>query len=260
MLDKTYWIRLWLADIERRCSEHTLKRYRIVAWQLSLFLPDNLSVLQLEHLESFLATKKIKKSSLNTIIIAIKSFGHFLTDHDIPNPAAKLHKLPVTFSKRMLTDEEYSRVLKATSDKHRAIIKWLANTGLRSGEIISMKPENVKGKFLHIIGKGNRPRIVPLNNVCLKILNRYPTMSFSKNLNRTQLWRICRKASYLADIEPFSPHDLRHFFATRCMREGISIFRISKTLGHASVLTTERIYIDFLATIDLAGITDCLDK
>jgi len=60
-----------------------------------------------------------------------------------------------------------------------------------------------------------------------------------------------------AGIERFGPHAIRHFFATRLMRQGVPLAKISKILGHASIKTTEQIYIHWLPK-DVLGLTDCL--
>jgi len=47
---------------------------------------------------------------------------------------------------------------------------------------------------------------------------------------------VCKKAG----LDDLHPHDLRHTFATRLIKNGVSIYNVSKLLGHASVTTSER--------------------
>ncbi len=59
-------------------------------------------------------------------------------------------------------------------------------------------------------------------------------------------------------IKSFGAHADRHFFATQLIRKGVSIYKVSKILGHSSVQTTESTYVH-LMPVDLLGITDVLD-
>ena len=59
-------------------------------------------------------------------------------------------------------------------------------------------------------------------------------------------------------MKKFGSHAIRHFFATELIRKGVSIYKVSRILGHAFVKTTESIYVH-LMPIDLLGITDVLD-
>lgn len=59
-------------------------------------------------------------------------------------------------------------------------------------------------------------------------------------------------------MKKFGSHAIRHFFATQLIRKGVSIYKVSKILGHSSVKITESCYIH-LVPVDLLGITDVLD-
>jgi site-specific recombinase XerD len=49
-----------------------------------------------------------------------------------------------------------------------------------------------------------------------------------------------RSASHRAGVEAFSAHELRHTFATSCLRRGLDLSTLQVWLGHASISTTER--------------------
>lgn len=88
------------------------------------------------------------------------------------------------------------------------------------------------------------------DNELLQIATRYPGPEGSS-------W-LCRRISKNASIIRFGSHALRHYFATQLIRKGVSIYKVSRLLGHSSVQTTESIYIHLLP-LDLLGTTDVLD-
>ena len=255
-------VRSWSDYVRRHHCRNTQLIYIPIIWRFQPYMPEFMSELTCEHIENYLSTLKTKNRTINNHLITIKSFGHWCSDHGIPNPASKVKKLPEDHPKqRVLSEDEYAKVLAICKTKReRCIIQLLGTTGLRANELISLRQGNLDpdNKFLHIIGKGNKPRTIPLCKVAQEAIDDY--FNLPKSLTYITLYRLCKCLAHRAAISSFSPHALRHFFATRLMRNGVNLYRISKILGHSSVTTTEQIYIHFLATIDLAGITDCLNK
>lgn len=224
-------------------------------------MPVNPAHLTVEHVEHYLDVilKNHTARTANAHLTAIKSFCRWSAEHyDIPNAAAKIRMLTENPPRqRVITEEEYQAVLDVCEDGEADIIKLLANTGLRSSELLSLELSNISPdlKFLRIVGKGRKARTIPLNKTCRKILSN--PINFSKN--RNSLYALCKKLSLLAKIPVAGPHSYRHFFATRLIQQGVSLTKVSKILGHADTRTTERIYCHLVAEIDLAGITEVLD-
>jgi integrase len=149
----------------------------------------------------------------------------------------------------------------------RDILIWFANTGIRKEEFRNIKwcdiPTDMK--FLRVTGKGRKFRIVPLNNNCREVLRRYERLDDNQPLQITQRYPGKESASWLMKriamkigIPRAGIHSVRHYFATKMIRRGVNIYKLSKILGHSQISTTEAIYIH-LAPVDLLGITDVLD-
>lgn len=255
-------IRLWGAHTRRYKSRGTHILYASTIWRLKDFLPTQIKDVKLEHLERFLASVEGgAANSYNAHITALQSFGAWLSQHDLPNPTAKLKRIRTThIPARVLIEKELNKLLAICNQRERDILQFLANTGLRADEFLRLTPQNVSpdGKFLYIIGKGKKPRSVPLNNICREILTRHPTLKFSKNYKI--LWYMCGSIAKRAGISHFSPHSMRHFFATRLIEKGVNLYQISKCLGHSETRTTEQIYLHWCQKDAVAGITDCLDE
>jgi len=263
-MESTEAINLWLADVKRRRAENTYKLYFSTMRRLKKFLPEQVEYIRLEHLERALAsTEGCSINSYNNYITVLQSFGRWLEEHDLPNPAVKLKRIQKTYiPARVLTESEYNNLLIRCGkwQQARDILQFLSNTGLRADEFLRLTPENVSpdGEFLHIIGKGKKPRSIPLNDVCREIIARHPDMKFIKNY--VSLWRLCdRLAKHLA-IKHFTPHSLRHFFATRLIRAGVNLYQISKVLGHSDTKITEQVYLHWTQQSAVAGLTNILTK
>lgn len=251
-------IKLWISSIERRCSRNTYELYKRVVWEFFQYAPANCEDLKLEHLEKYLAARQnVKPATINCDIVVLKSFGRWLEDHDLPNPAKKLRKLPQsTIPARCLSEQEYTAVLAVCRPNEKPIIEFLGNTGLRAREFLSLTHTSINGNFANVVGKAGKLRLVPLNSTARQAIETH--LNFSKKLTYKQLHYLCQCLSRRVGIKHFSPHSLRHYFATQMMRKGVSIYRISKILGNSPEIT-EKIYVHFLAQIDLDGATDVLD-
>lgn len=196
-----------------------------------------------------------KSGSINAKIIALKSLFSWCSDiYNLPNPALKIRFLPDNPDEaRCLSDEEYRKCLEVTKGRDYHLIRFLANTGLRLGELESLTPASINGNWLTVKGKGSKTRHVPVNEHALESLQ--VVMKFSKN--RSIVGHQCRRIAKKAGIPRFHPHSLRHFFATRCLAKGIDIHALSRMLGHSSVKITEHYY--HYRPEHLAGLTDCLE-
>jgi len=169
---------------------------------------------------------------------------------------------------RVLSEDEYQKVLSAAQGISRDIIEFIGNTGLRRGEFLALKWKDVSPdmQFLRIFGKGRKERTVPLNNTCRRILSQYNgngngdvDIPFVQRYpSKEGVYWMCRTLYNKTGVPPFGLHALRHYFATKLIKKGVPLIKVSKILGHASIKITELVYIH-LTPIDLLGCTDVLD-
>lgn len=168
-------------------------------------------------------------------------------------------KVPA-ISATFLTPEESTRLVSCTEDKWRNLVILALNTGLRIGELLALRWEDItwstekisvcRSDWKGIIGppKGGKPRDVPLNHIACKILRAHQHQRSSlifctskgqritQAMCRRPLHRACAKAGLAA----FQWHTLRHTFASQLVTCGVSLRAIQALLGHASYATTER--------------------
>ena len=182
------------------------------------------------------------------------------------NPAENLDSPKI--KKRMpryLTLEESIQFLQSIDGKYRqrdlAMFVIFLNCGLRLSELvgINLKNINLEKRTLRVIGKGNKERMVYLNDLCIDALNSYLPVRTIENVDyndRDALFlsskgrRISnRMVELLAkkyfdnaglDSSLYSPHKLRHTAATLMYRDGnVDIRTLQELLGHTSLATTQ---------------------
>lgn len=254
-------IEQWLIYIERHKARNTHSSYKQILWRAAEAVPAELQNIRQEHIENFLyGLKGLGNSSINAYLFAIRSFFSWASGvYDLPNPAKNIEKLPTPPPKqRILSETEYSQVLAVCVPNEKAIVEFMAHSGLRCCEILSLSESNLSpdGRLLQVLGKGNKHRYIPLNQTAL--FHFITVIKLLKSRNRLWLYKLCQQLSRRARIEPFSPHSLRHYFITRLAKKNISLYKISKIAGHSNVLVTQKIYTHLFAE-DFTGVTDVLD-
>lgn len=261
--------------VESGASESTVEAYRRDLCQLEEFAaPQELSSLQIEDLEKYLAYLKENGSRSKTVsrkISCIREFYKFLQNERIitKNPSIKLKNPKI--EKRLpefLLPEEIGRLCVAANCGQNfslmrmgVMIRLMYSTGLRVSELVSL-PENAINYDLSqiiILGKGSKERIVPITKSVAKEVLLYseyrkefigsrknkwlfPSIrSQSGHITRDGFFKNLKKIAVLAGISPekVHPHVLRHSFATKLINSNVDLRSIQKLLGHEHIATTE---------------------
>lgn len=165
----------------------------------------------------------------------------------------KENKLP-----EVLNNEKILAVFsKVRNYKHKAILYLVYSSGLRVGEVVRLKVEDidVERMMVHIRqGKGRNDRYTILSEVALKALRKYAAIEKPDDwlflggkegsyLTERSIQKIFSRACKDAKIKKnASVHTLRHSFVTHLLEGGTDLRYIQELLGHKSSKTTE-IYI-----------------
>ena len=144
---------------------------------------------------------------------------------------------------RTYTDNELKLMFSEINDESfNAFVRFAYYTGARSGEIRRIPRENVLERSLVVNGKTGR-RIVKLNSQAQKIMQHQdPLLSYSNDFVSHKFKQEVRKLA----IKDARFHDLRRTFGLTLIKQGRSIYKVSKLLGHSSVRTTEQHYAPLL--------------
>ena len=144
----------------------------------------------------------------------------------------------------MLSSEELDLLFTEARPAHfRTFIRFAYYTGARVGEIRRLSRVQLYPDSMVVSGKSGL-RTVKLSAQARAILSESPVWDFKANYVQLT-WARNRKRLGLEDIRF---HDLRRTFGYNLVRQGRSIYEVSKLLGHSSVVTTERHYAPLLTT------------
>ena len=151
---------------------------------------------------------------------------------------------------RYLDKEGIGRLIKSCRDCLRPIVVFALNTGMRKGEILSLKWTDIDlaNRVISLVQTKNRMiREVPMNDTVIGILIRLrensksPYVFCKKDGNPYKDIRgAFQSAVHKADIKDFRFHDLRHTFASHLVMAGIDLRTVQELLGHKSFQMTLR--------------------
>jgi len=251
---------LWRRQVFHTFADHTQTNYWRVCQRFADSAPENLYNITAEHIENYLQSlidSGMAASGVNRHLFALRSFFRWAESISSQNPAKNVRKFRELPPKQcLITEAEYQKILDACKPDERKIIELLANTGLRSAELRSLRPESINGDFLVILGKNNNVRRVPLNHTAKSIVSKPDFFKLAKN--NKNFTTLCRRIERrLANLH-FGPHSFRHRFATEMLKAGCDIYKLSRILGHKSLKST--IIYTHLISDDLQGACDILDK
>ena len=201
-------------------------------------------------------------ATVYNIIASLKNYFSFLEKvHYISyNPARDLKQVTVNSKEKIALSGEQVRAIinNIRTDRDRAMIILMCSTGLRFSETISIrKTDIVRGRQIIILGKGNKERIIYLNDETQKAISdylRYAPKEVKENeylfvsyegheLQNNSFNRAIKRAAKKAGIpnwEDISAHWMRHAAANFWCDAGVPVRDISKALGHSNISTTTR--------------------
>ena len=264
-------------QLEKNLSLNSIEGYvhdikRLFEYMDINFEAQNILSVKLNDLQSYifwLGGLEISPRTQARNISSIKAFFKFLryTNAIEENPASLLEspklgrKLPV-----VLSVSEIDKIVQAIDlskpqgHRNKAIIETLYGCGLRVSELVNLRISDIFSAegFIHVKGKGEKERLVPIGQIALKEINNYLTsyrnmknvQKYSENilflnrrgkkLTRVMIFTIVKDLTREAGIDKkISPHTFRHSFATHLVEGGADLRAVQEMLGHESILTTE---------------------
>jgi integrase/recombinase XerD len=243
----------------RGLSENTKKVYiSVMEHFFSFFYQTKPSDITNAMLEEYISTEIVQKgfsrSYQKQVVSAVKSFYRDRKEMRIDLGLLPKIKKSSTLPK-VLSSREIRGIIECTGNlKHRTILMMMYGCGLRVGEMLDLKLEDIHSDRFQIAiiqGKGYRDRVLPISLQILEKLRMYykaykpkhyliegtaPGKKYSRESISSFLKRSARKAGIEKRVHP---HMLRHSFATHLLEAGVSLRYIQELLGHRSSRTTE---------------------
>ena len=265
---------------ERNLSDHTIRAY---LGDLESFLEnlkvqkiDDISVITIAHIRSWLATQQVKggaRTTLSRRAVSIRLFtkwaskkGYLSKDvgATLATPKGQ-RKLPEVLSiadASLAMDSLATRVAEEEtplSKRDCAILELLYATGARVSELCGLDLDDIdyQRNTIRVLGKGNKERTIPLGMPAMKALNNWLNNarnevattssgravflgSRGKRIDQRTVRTIVYEAlSALEGMERMGPHALRHSAATHLLEGGSDLRTVQEILGHASLATTQ---------------------
>ena len=217
-------------------------------------LPEDLVEQGEAYILFLIREKRISRSYQNQVVSVLR----FLSESVLGRPALAL-RIPRPRKERhlpaVLSQGEVTRMLKKPRNpKHRAILMLLYSAGLRVGEVVRLKPQDLdlERGLVHVRrGKGRKDRYTLLARRAVDAVqiyrDAYPTDKWlfpgerpGRHLTTRSVQRIVKNAAAAAGIEKnVTAHTLRHSFATHLLEGGTNLRIIQELLGHQSARTTQ---------------------
>lgn len=257
-------IPLWVAKMKQEgYSKRTVETYLVV---VNKYLREDPNPTRLS-IQQALADKLERLSSARVAIDrkALRSLFSFLYEEGLwhVDPTVKIKSIRVRYrSKDLPSMEDIQKILGYAcyrlrdTQKFRTMTAILVTTGLRISEACGIEKRNIdlKRHELKVIGKGGKEGMIPLLPMTMSVMWQY----MQQNGNDTpylfpgdtpegycsisSFEKTLRHACAKQGIKPFTPHQLRHFYATYMLRNKVDLKTVSTILRHASVAITADIY------------------
>lgn len=257
--------------IDKKYSENTINTYQnSLNHYINFFKNKDIETIKesdLDNYRKYLYNLNLDSSSICNNISALKSFYKYLmlfkglknnplSDMELPK---RKKVLPKT-----LTIDEVDKLLdidiKDYYDyRNKAMLELMYSSGLRVSELVNLKSHDIDfdNASVRVFGKGSKERVLPISDYALEAIKLYIVnariwLSKGKtseylflnnhgdNMTRQAFFKILKKLAFEKGIKAsFSPHTLRHSFATHLLERGADLRSIQELLGHSSISTTQ---------------------
>lgn len=254
--------------IDKKYSNNTILSYMNDLNNFNNFIKKDMIKINKNDILKFIEFERKTKDSKTVAhsLTVIRNFYNFLIIENIikENPTEKIEmpklkqSLPTVLSK-----EEIDNLLNIElNDKYdyrdKAMLELMYATGMRISELINITLENIniKNSCVIVNGKGNKERKIPFDDVTTYYLEKYINEyrkefikkpnnylflnCFGEKISRQSFFKTIKALAIKKNIHKnFSPHTLRHSFATHMVENGADLRSVQILLGHSDISTTQ---------------------
>ena len=214
----------------------------------------------------FLKAQQLSTNSINHNISVLRTFYKFLvvSNHFVTDPIDYIEppRLRKSLPKVLSYDEVKTLLDIDLTDKYsyrnKAMLELMYATGLRVSELVNLKINDLDldMDLIRTLGKGSKERVIPIGDYAVYFVKKYLVEyrnqflkdntdylflnNHGKKLTRQGFYKLVKDLAVKKNIKTeFSPHTLRHSFATHLLDRGADIVSIKEMLGHSSLSTTQ---------------------
>ena len=198
-------------------------------------------------------------------VATLRSFYKYLTNKAKLLPVNPVQDLDSPHLKKTLPHylnlDESITLLNSVQGKNAVrdycILTLFLNCGLRISELVGLNKSDVRGNQLRVLGKGNKERILYLNDACQQALEDwlversgmtlidenalFVTLQNRRRITRAAVHKLVKKHLDDAGLDStqYSAHKLRHTAATLMLQNGVDVRTLQEVLGHDHLDTTQ---------------------
>ena len=256
--------------IDKNYSKNTIASYKNDLIKFNDYINKDIKKVSKNEIEKYIQTlhkEGYNERSINRSLSCLKSLYKFLViskiidvdiakDIDAPRQKKALPKV--------LSEDDINKLLDIKLNtpfdyRNKAMLEMMYATGMRVSELINVKVFDIdfESDLVRVIGKGSKERVVPLGDYAIYYIKKYyeeyrgyflikgeKDYLFLNNhgeaITRQGFFKMIKNLAYEQGIEKeFSPHTLRHSFATHLLTHGADLRSIQEMLGHSDISTTQ---------------------
>lgn len=238
--------------VEQDLSKGTVKKYISDVIQFETWLMNNKDKTWRDYKYEYL--RKYKISTINGKLISINKYLRWKGESDIEFKCYKIQKN--SCFERIITKKEYflllDYALKKENFKLYCIMRVLALSGIRIGELKYFTVESLNRGIIDIVNKGKMRRIF-LSYKLIELLKRYCEKEQiesgvifrgrnEKAISSKTIWKNLKKLARDCNVQEQNvyPHMFRHLFAKEYLKISDNIMELADILGHSSLESTWR--------------------
>ncbi len=261
-------LRLFLRYIKAKQSTAVMDDFSQL--DITDFNPEHLSKVTTSDVYSYLnyiltdrsngaATRSRKVSSIRSLFKYLTTRTQYLNENPVKD--LEVPTIRKTVPKYLTLEESLELLTHVDSpypERDQCILTLFLNCGMRLSELVGINLNDIRDNTLKLLGKGNKERIIYLNEACVQAIESYLKVrpqpkgdanrlalflsSRGTRLSGRRVEQIVEQALKNADLNDkgYSPHKLRHTAATLMYQHGnVDIRVLKEILGHANLSTTE---------------------
>ena len=251
--------------IAMRYSPYTIRNYEVTFRKFTTFCEDvEIASITKQHIIRFMASQPdVSAKTLSNYHADLSALWQWAIQQGFccENPVRQI-KAPMIEKRTIipLTKTEILALLKSVdqsqySQRNRAIVFLLLDTGMRASELCILKVHDLNWVTSHVkvIGKGKKERLIPFSTETAKVINEYLStrknlspsspifaLKSGKPLDRYELRKTLAELGEKAGVSRVYPHRFRHTFAIQFLRNGGNIYTLQEILGHSTLDMVKR--------------------
>ena len=244
MMNTKYFEKVRDELLAQNCSRKTVQTYNIGLMRFSKFIKKPFykgTLIDINKFKIYLL-KSLEPKTVNTYLASVLFLYREILNRKIKVKTVK-EKIKIP---RILNNNQIKKMISLTENKkHQLLLTLLYSSGLRVGEAVKLKYEDIdfQGKAIVVRqGKGRKDRRTIASNLFLDNINEgkgYVFPGRKDHLSIRSAQEIVKQAGKRIERN-IHPHLLRHSFATHMIQNGSDISNVKEYVGHSSIRTTEK--------------------